>query len=72
MVERFRYTPFRPIRWLNRDVATGWGWGGAQDVGGYPSEEILATTHFRIYRSIGGESGRLARRPARVTRRPRT
>ena len=62
MVERFRYTPFRPIRWLNRDVATGWGWGGAQDVGGYPSEEILATTHFRIYRSIGGDSAELARR----------
>jgi zinc metalloprotease ZmpB len=62
LVERFRYTPFRPIRWMNRDVAAGWGWGGANDTGGYNSEEILATTHFRIYRSIGGDSDDLARR----------
>lgn len=62
LVERFRYTPFRPIRWMNRDVATGWGWGGANDVGGYSSEEILATTHFRIYRVIGGDSDDLDRR----------
>ena len=62
LVERFRYTPFRPIRWMNRDVATGWGWGGASDTGGYNSEEILATTHFRIYRSIGGDSTELDRR----------
>ena len=62
LVERFRYTPFRPIRWMNRDVADGWGWGGSNDVGGYPSEEILATTHFRIYRFIGGDSPDLARR----------
>jgi zinc metalloprotease ZmpB len=62
LVERFRYTPFRPIRWMNRDVASGWGWGGANDVGGYDSEEILATTHFRIYRSIGGDSDDLGRR----------
>lgn len=62
LVERFRYAPFRPIRWMNRDVATGWGWGGSNDVGGYSSEEILATTHFRIYRSIGGDSDNLARR----------
>jgi hypothetical protein len=62
LVERFRYTPFRPIRWMNRDVASGWGWGGASDVGGYDSEEILATTHFRIYRVIGGDSNDLNRR----------
>jgi zinc metalloprotease ZmpB len=62
LVERFRYTPFRPIRWMNRDVAAGWGWGGANDTGGYSSEEILATTHFRIYRSIGGDSDDLDRR----------
>ena len=62
MVERFRYTPFRPLRWMNRDVAAGWGWGGANDVGGYPSEEILATCHFRIYRAIGGDSASLDRR----------
>jgi len=62
LVERFRYTPFRPIRWMNRDVASGWGWGGANDTGGYNSEEILATTHFRIYRSLGGDSNNLDRR----------
>ena len=62
MVERFRYTPFRPLRWMNRDVADGWGWGGANDVGGYPSEEILATCHFRVYRAIGGDSASLDRR----------
>jgi hypothetical protein len=62
LVERFRYTPFRPIRWMNRDVGSGWGWGGVNDNGGYDSEEILATTHFRIYRSIGGDSNQLARR----------
>jgi zinc metalloprotease ZmpB len=62
LVERFRYAPFRPIRWMNRDVTTGWGWGGTMDTGGYNSEEILATCHFRIYRSIGGDSDNLGRR----------
>jgi hypothetical protein len=62
MVERFRYTPFRPLRWMNRDVADDWGWGGANDIGGYRSEQILATCHFRLYRAIGGDSARLDRR----------
>jgi hypothetical protein len=62
LIERFRYAPFRQIRWMNRDVATSWGWGGSSDIGGYQSEEILATTHFRIYRSIGGDSTNLGRR----------
>lgn len=62
LVERFRYTPFRPLRWMNRDVADGWGWGGASDTGGYNSEQILATSHFRIYRAIGGDAAELARR----------
>jgi hypothetical protein len=62
LVERFRYTPFRPLRWMNRDVADGWGWGGANDTGGYNSEQILATTHFRIYQAIGGDAADLARR----------
>jgi zinc metalloprotease ZmpB len=70
--ERFRYAPFRAglDRWMNRDVAAGWGWGGSQDPGpgsggfasGYRSEQILATCHFRIYRSIGGDSDNLGRR----------
>lgn len=39
-----------------------WGWGGANDVGGYSSEQILATTLFRAYRSIGGDSTTLSRK----------
>jgi hypothetical protein len=65
LIERFRYAPFRfpPLdRWMNRDVTAGWGWGGVSDVGGYNSEQILATSHFRIYRSIGGDSDDLGRR----------
>ena len=46
----------------DRTVAAGWGWGGPQDVGGYPSESILATCLHLIYRSIGGDSDRLTRR----------
>jgi hypothetical protein len=44
----------------DRAVAAGWGWGGASDVGGYSSEQILATTHFRIYRSTGGDDSRVS------------
>jgi hypothetical protein len=64
-IERFRYAPFRyhPLdRWFNRDVTTGWGWDGSQDLGGYNSEQILATSNFRWYRSIGGDSTSLSRR----------
>ena len=32
----------------DRGVGAGWGWGGANDVGGYSSEQILATTMFRV------------------------
>jgi len=62
--ERFRYAPFRAglDRWFNRDVAAGWGWGGSNDLNGYNSEQILATTHFRLYRSLGGDSNDVARR----------
>ena len=63
--ERFRYAPFRPFtteRRFDRDVAT-WAWGGgANDDGDYGSEQILATCHFRIYRSIGGDHDNLWRR----------
>jgi len=61
--DRFRYAPFHPTitRRFDRDVAT-WAWGGANDDGGYGSEEILATCHFRIYRSIGGDHADLGRR----------
>ena len=69
--ERFRYAPFRPFtteRRFDRDVAAGWAWGGSQDPGtgggaeGYRSEQILATCHFRIYRSIGGDADDVNRR----------
>ncbi|MBC9032305.1 hypothetical protein IAG41_07870 [Sphingomonas sp. JC676] len=43
----------------DRAVATGWGWGGSNDNGAYKSEQILSTTLFRVYRSIGGDSGDL-------------
>jgi hypothetical protein len=44
----------------------GWGWAGAialnpfsstLDRGGYNNEQILSSTLFRLYRSIGGDSG---------------
>jgi len=46
----------------DRDVTAGWAWGGAMDFGSYSSEQILCTTHFRIYRSIGGDAGEVAAR----------
>ena len=47
--------------WVNIGGATtapvnGWAWYGVNDVGGYSTEQILATTHFRIYRSLGGDA----------------
>ena len=62
--DRFRYAPFRPSlnRRFDRPVAT-WAWGGgANDDGDYGSEQILATCHFRIYRSLGGDASDLNRR----------
>lgn len=40
----------------DRSVSAGWAWGGAMDTNGYNSEQILCTTMFRIYHSIGGGS----------------
>jgi hypothetical protein len=68
-----RFATFPWIRFLkrrhDRKVADGWGWGGKMDLGvdqnraidpkGYQSEQILSTTHFRIYRAIGGDSEQL-------------
>lgn len=55
---RFEYVPWHGTlrRRFDRDVADGWAWGGSHDNAGYGSEEILATTLFRIYQSIGGDS----------------
>jgi hypothetical protein len=63
-IDRFVLAPFVPAvdRRSDRTVADGWGWGGANDVGGYPSEEILSTTMFRVYRSVGGDSTDVSRR----------
>ncbi len=63
-LDRFLYLPFVPLigRRCDRTPAAGWAWGGANDLGGYLSEEILETTNFRIYRSIGGDSIYLSRR----------
>jgi hypothetical protein len=62
--DRFLLAPFVPliVRRSDRDVSAGWAWGGTSDVGGYSSEQILSTTHFRIYRSIGGDHSDLGRR----------
>jgi hypothetical protein len=62
--DRFLLAPFVPAvpRRFDRTIAAGWGWGGVNDVGGYSSEQILATTLFRLYRSAGGDSTDLARR----------
>lgn len=46
----------------DRDVTAGWAWGGVFDFGGYSSEQILCTTHFRLYRSVGGDSPALRQR----------
>ena len=61
--DRFIVFTFCPLgttaaadRRADRLPAGGWAWGGVQDVGGYPSEEILTTTLFRVYRSLGGDS----------------
>ncbi|MGM0668350.1 MAG: hypothetical protein ACQET1_01450, partial [Gemmatimonadota bacterium] len=61
--DRFLLAPFVPavVRRHDRPVSS-WAWNGPNDVGGYSSEQILSTTLFRIYRSIGGDSGALSRR----------
>jgi hypothetical protein len=56
--DRFQTFPWIPIvadRRHDRDLASGWAWGGTNDTGGYNSEQILSTSHFRVYRSMGGD-----------------
>jgi hypothetical protein len=64
--DRFRYAPwsFTNLRRCDRDVAAGWAWGGHADKDDrrYGSEQILSTTLFRVYLSIGGNSTDLGRR----------
>ena len=58
--------PFVTFSWIaigrrhDRDVTAGWAWGGVNDTGGYQSEQILCTTHFRAYRCTGGDATELA------------
>jgi hypothetical protein len=60
--DRFVSFPWVNIGRRHDRPVNGWGWGGANDVGGYSSEQILATCHFRLYRSIGGDSAYLPRK----------
>jgi hypothetical protein len=60
--DRFVTFPWVNIGRRHDRPVNGWGWGGANDVGGYSSEQILATCHFRIYRSIGGDAATLAQK----------
>lgn len=46
----------------DRDPTAGWTFGSPNDNGGYGSEQLLSTCHFRIYRSIGGDAAELASR----------
>ncbi|MBS1910446.1 MAG: hypothetical protein JST22_00545 [Bacteroidetes bacterium] len=63
--DRFLTFPFIPAvpRRHDRPVST-WAWGGGfpNDDGGYGSEQILSTTLFRIYRSMGGDDGDYSRK----------
>ncbi|MBC7774158.1 MAG: hypothetical protein H7246_01865 [Phycisphaerae bacterium] len=61
-LDRFMLTPWVRFRRFDKAVGSGWAWGGSKDIYGYQSEEILATTLFRVYRSIGGDSVDLNRR----------
>ncbi|MES9969687.1 MAG: choice-of-anchor D domain-containing protein [Candidatus Thiodiazotropha sp.] len=61
--DRFMLWPYSNLgRRSDRDPAAGWGWGGVNDVGSYSSEQILSTTLFRAYRSVGGDATALTRR----------
>ncbi len=69
--DRFLLAPFVPavVRRCDRALGDGWAWGGVKDTGGYQSEQILATSLFRVYRAIGGDSTDINRRrfASRVT-----
>jgi zinc metalloprotease ZmpB len=69
--DRFVTFPWVSIgRRHDRTPAAGWGWSGnialhpfsSVDGGGYNNEQILSTTMFRIYRSMGGDAAQLAKR----------
>lgn len=43
----------------DRTIAAGWAWFGPQYNTQYNGEQILATTMFRLYRSMGGDANHL-------------
>jgi zinc metalloprotease ZmpB len=43
----------------DRPVASGWGWFGSRYDTGYGGEQVLSTSLFRLYRSLGGDSPHL-------------
>ena len=46
----------------DRAVGAGWAWRGVNDDGGYGSEQIMSTSHFRLYLALGGCSPKLCDR----------
>lgn len=54
--DRFVTFPWVNIGRRHDRPVNGWAWYGLNDVGGYSTEQVLATTHFRIYRSLGGDA----------------
>lgn len=50
------------LRRHDRQVSNGWAWQGVNDDQNYGSEQILATTLFRAYRSLGGDHSELCER----------
>jgi hypothetical protein len=65
VTDRFASFPWSPVvyRRHDRDVGSGWAWGGVRSRDPqYSSEQILSTTLFRVYQAIGGDSMDLARR----------
>lgn len=53
----------------DRSIADGWAWFGPRWNTQYGGEQVLSTTLFRFYRSIGGDAANLAtqRRAAQTT-----
>jgi len=53
----------------DRAIADGWAWFGPQYDTNYQGEQVLSTTLFRLYRSIGGDAAQIAtqRRAAETT-----
>ena len=58
--DRFMRSPFMNagagLRRHDRDILSGWAWGGTMDIAGSNQRrQIVSTTMFRAYRSTGGD-----------------